>query len=221
MSTNTNIKPVVLLPGPGVTRYHAQAAISGIQEMLSFAEIDNIDDVMPIIDLGEREDIAAYRSIGDHIDHALVFSQRPKQLAAEALMAKLFEESLRVSPSHYLVVIISEDMYSNENAGQFVVAVNKPHFAIIVSRYRFAELNEVIMFEMLKYTVMHNLGHLFGLPFKNGYGYSKSEEHCLNEWCLMRQGMNLDQWQQHAFDRMAALTLCPQCKEAFRYFFRS
>jgi len=102
----------------------------------------------------------------------------------------------------------------------FILAFNQPPFAIIVSRYRFAGLDEIMMFEMLKFTVMHELGHVFGLPVKSGYDYRSTEEHCQDKWCLMRQGLDLEQWQQHAFERMAALSLCPQCRDAFRYFFR-
>jgi len=220
MATYKNVKPIVVLPGPGVSTLHVQAAISGIEEMLSYAEIAEIDSVMPIINLAERPELDAYKAIGDHIDHALFVSQRPKKLAVEALMADLHNDSLNISPPHYLVAIISEDMYSNEFSDDFILAFNQPGFAIIVSRFHFAELDDIMMFEMLKYTVMHDLGHLFGLPAKSGYNYIRTEEHCQDKWCLMRQGMDLEQWRQHAFDRMAALALCPQCRDTFRNFFR-
>lgn len=220
MATYKNIKPVVVLPGPGVSERHVLAAINGIEEMLSYAEIADIETLMPIIDLGTHQDIQAYKSISDHIDHALFVSQRPKKLVVEALMADLYNDSQSITPPHYLVAIISEDMYSNEFSDDFILAFNQPNFAVIVSRYRFAGLDDIMMFEMLKYTVMHDLGHLFGLPVKSGYNYRRSEEHCQDKWCIMRQGMNLDQWQQHAFERMAALALCPQCRDAFKLYFR-
>jgi predicted Zn-dependent protease len=220
MATYKNIKPIVVLPGPGVSTLHIRAVISGIEEMLSYADLAEIESVMPIINLADQTDIEAYKTINDHIDHALLMSQRPPQLVAEALMTDLYNDSLNISPSHYLVAIISEDMYSNTFADEFILAFNKSDFATIVSRYRFADQDEIMMFEMLKFTVMHDLGHIFGLPSKSGYEYNNTEEHCQNEWCLMRQGMNLDQWRQHAFERMAALSLCPQCKEALKHFVR-
>lgn len=220
MAINKNIRPIVVLPGPGVAMNHVQAAISGIEELLSYAEIADIENIMPIINLGERLDIDAYKTISDHIDHALFVSQRPKKLVAEALMADLYNDSKTISPLHYLVAIISEDMYSNRFSDDFILAFNQPHFATILSRFRFAELDEIMLFEMIKYTVMHDLGHVFGLPAKTGYDYRSTEEHCQDKWCLMRQGMNLDQWRQHAFERMAALSLCPQCRDAFKNYFR-
>jgi len=111
MATNKNLKPIVVLPGPGVATNHVQAVISGIEEMLSYAEIADIENYMPIINLEERRDIDAYSAISAHIDHALFVSQRPKKLVAEALMADLNNDSLNISPPHYLVAIISEDMY--------------------------------------------------------------------------------------------------------------
>src|ERR1035437_6205380 len=112
MAINKNIRPIVVLPGPGVPMNHVQAAISGIEELLSYAEIADIENIMPIINLGERLDIDAYKAISDHIDHALFVSQRPKKLVSEALMADLYKDSQTISPIHYLVAIISEDMYS-------------------------------------------------------------------------------------------------------------
>jgi len=215
-----NIKPIVVLPGPGVTTRHTQAAIDGIEEMLSYSGIEEIGYQMPIINLQERPDINAYKAISDHIDHALSVSQRPPKLAAETLMSALYRDSLHISPSHYLVGIISEDMYSNKFADEFILAFNQPDFAMIVSRYRFSDLDDILVFEMLKFTVMHDVGHVFGLPAKKGYDYQTTEEHCESDWCIMRQGMDLDQWRQHAFDRMAALALCPQCRETLRNYFR-
>jgi len=220
MAMYQNIKPIVVLPGPGVTSRHIKAAIDGIEEMLSYSGIEEIGYQMPIINLQERADIQAYKAISDHIDHALSVSQRPQQLAADTLMSDLYRDSLHISPSHYLVVIISEDMYSNEFPDEFILAVNQPNFAMIASRYRFSDLDDILVFEMLKFTVMHDLGHVFGLPAKQGYDYTNIEEHCESEWCIMRQGMDLDQWRQHAFDRMAAVSLCPQCKETLRSYFR-
>jgi predicted Zn-dependent protease len=219
MATYKNIKPIVVLPGPGVSMQHTQAAISGIEEMLSYTDTADIENVMPIINLGVRQDIEAYRKISDHIDHALFVSQRPKRLNAEALMADIYNDSRKVSP-HYLVAIISEDMYSNKNSDDFILALSQHNFATIVSRSRFSGLDDIMMFEMLKYTVMHDLGHVFGLTLKSGYSYKSSEEYCQDKWCLMRQGMNLDEWRQHAFDRMAALSLCTQCRDALKKFFR-
>jgi len=220
MAAHTNIKPIVVLPGPGVSTHHVQAAISGIGEMLSYAEIENVETVMPIINLGERQDIRAYEAIGDHINHALFVSQRPKQLIAEALMADLYNDSRNISPVHYLVAIISEDMYSNRYSDDFILAFSQSNFATIVSRSRFADLDDIMMFEMLKFTVMHDLGNVFGLTGKSGYEYKNSEEYCLDKWCLMRQAMNLAEWRQHAIDRMAALSLCEHCRDALKNYFR-
>lgn len=220
MATNSNIKPIVVLPGPGVSSLHVQAAVSGIEEMLSYAEIADVGNVIPIINLGERQDIRAYEAIGDHIDHALFVSQRPKQLVAEALMADLYNDSRTISPDHYLVAIISEDMYSNKYSDDFILAFSLSNFATIVSRSRFADLDDIMMFEMLKFTVMHDLGNVFGLTGKSGYEYKGSDEYCQDKWCLMRQGMNLDEWKQHAFDRMAALSLCAHCRDALKNYFR-
>ncbi len=139
------------------------------------------------------------------------------QLDAGQLHKLFWNEPWQKTDPHYDVLITSADLYDARNGVRetnWIFGSAIPGFSLVASTFRpRAEFrNETTYLEVLKTGVMHEFGHVIGLPNENR-GYALEENlggHCTNR-CIMRQRVRIAEWGEITADRLNHGALCRDC----------
>ncbi|TAL19204.1 hypothetical protein EPN90_04535 [Patescibacteria group bacterium] len=206
------------------------AALSGIEEMLEIAGVSQMISVGNLgvwraSDYRDGSRLREYRSIDWYLARGRQTGRRG-QLNASTITFDLMEEPWRRQEHHYDVILLESDIYNGGNTN-FVLGVGTQASSAIISRHRLSrrylpELPEDELIECYKTAVMHEVGHMLGLPGRFGTRGHLEESlgmHCTNT-CLMRQRLRLEGWEELTADRLRRGSLCIECRREIVNFFQ-
>jgi predicted Zn-dependent protease len=231
----SRIKPVHIVNQPGLSALEKQAVIDGATEILRLAEVQGIE----LLDFGEwrEEKYAAggrlldYQSVDWYIERARATSRNRRQLNADTLLNAICWEPWRDlrkgGTNHYDIFVVKDDMYSRDL--NFVLGLGLDKVGTVISTHHFSELDNRMRYECIKSTVIHELGHVFGLiPSKRKKNVDKElGRHCANV-CTMRQslyplrpeGIPVFSWEDLTNDRLNHGTFCGTCEKDLKQYFK-
>ena len=220
-----NIKPIYLMHESGVECFQLEAVIAGISEILQLA---GVSSEIQIKNFGawrndnwqENGQLTMFNSIDWYLERAWKNSDEPGQLNGGSFIRDFQITPWRKAQPHYDVVVLKSDMYS-EGVG-FVIGLAVECVGTVISVARFCSLERNLQIECLKTEIIHEAGHVFGLPpndRQDNIEYSIGK-HCLN-FCTMRQGLEVpEDWIRITGDRLQSGAFCPQCQKDLQRFFR-
>jgi len=210
-------KPLYIMNEPGITVFEKQAVFDGIQSILILAKTRK-----EIVDWGTWNtgtDLAKqYQSVDWYLEQGRVTSSRSSQLNSETIVNLFLSEPWRQQQDHYDILITHQDLYFRNT--NFVIGSAIPHVGTLISTHRFRELNRRTMHECIKTEVIHEVGHVFGLPNQERKDTRESlGQHCTNV-CIMRQGLIVPRdWINMTNDRIKYGPLCGNCQtDLLNYF---
>ena len=141
------------------------------------------------------------------------------QLNADYLLDLILREPWQDVP-HIDVMLTSHDLTATDDGGRFLNFVfGLTHRAATVqSVYRFrpgaASLSDEDRYLAIKMLIHHELGHIFLMAADPNRSHTEESlgEHCTNPGCVMRQGLSVPEWVQHARESYdMGMVYCPQC----------
>ncbi|MEA2715198.1 MAG: Peptidase family [Candidatus Parcubacteria bacterium] len=138
-------------------------------------------------------------------------SERKKQLNAEHFLNLLRTEPWRKTIKHVDLVVLNDDLYTTDC--RFIIGLALRNVGTIVSTHRFKGIaDRTTRIETFKTAVLHEIGHVYGLPGKDRPSLIESlGDHC-GETCVMRQGLYVpDDWIQMTRDRFEHGPFCRYC----------
>lgn len=167
-----------------------------------------------------------FGSIDWYIEKGRENSRNKSQLNADAILRKLmvepWKESQKGGKPHYDILAVDEDIYFRD-LNLAIGAADPDWRNVVLSTYRFKDLDGKIKHECIKTETIHELGHAFGLlpdERTRNVDYSLGK-HC-NNTCTMRQGnMVPTDWIDITNDRLRYGTLCRDCREDLENIFRN
>ncbi|MEO5928175.1 MAG: hypothetical protein ABIO72_05630 [Patescibacteria group bacterium] len=171
--------------------------------------------------------LVPYRSIDWYVAQGRESAYRTTQLDCEIMLHECIDEPWQNKEPHYDMMVVSPDLHprsAGENAN-FVLGMSIEGVGTVLSTYRFisTELNTRNATECFKTTVMHELGHVFGLVKgeRAMEGHWLHRQHCPpTRRCIMRQGLSVKEWALHTRDRLEYGPFCPDCVKDLQSFFR-
>lgn len=219
-----NIRPVYVMCEAGVDDFQLEAITAGISEVLHLA---GVSPRVLVTSFGvwrqqnwqDKGGLLPYSSIDWYIANAKKYSEKSGQLSGDAIMRDLQTEPWQKMQPHYDVVVLSSDMYSEGT--NFVIGLAISGLGTVVSVARFRSLDRDLQSECLKTEVIHELGHVFGLPREDRLENVAESlgKHCTN-LCTMRQGLEVPKdWIRMTSDRLALGAFCSQCRQDLQGFF--
>lgn len=137
-------------------------------------------------------------------------SNRDDQLEAGEMITKLY---LDQRPD-YDLLITKKDIYADD--ANFIFGVGISNAGCIFSFNRF--LGKKNGLEVAKTVLMHEMGHVFGLPDRQEQIEENLGTHCINK-CIMRQGLSFQAFNSITRDRLAGNVLCTLCEADLIRFF--
>lgn len=203
--------PINVMYDSGITRTEEAAIIAGLDEvkrLLGGLEYTNFGSRS----WGEGD----FSSADWYVQHAHVVPRLDRfQLDAGSLLYLLQVEPWQehehidvMFTSHDLAIMDEDDHYLN-----FVFGVAHDRYTVqSVARYR--ELPEFERYLAIKMVVQHELGHIFSMAADLSRLNTEDSlgPHCTNFGCVMRQGLSVPEWVQHALESHATgMVYCPQC----------
>lgn len=228
-----NIKPVYVSCDQGVTKGQYAAVMEGVSEVLSVASMGCYIPIHSFAAWRQREwlmpngSLAPFRSIDWYVEQGRNASCRQEQLDCDAILRACIDEPWQEQEPHYDIVVVSQDLFPMiaEREINFVLGISTEGIGTVLSTYRFATsgLNRRNAAECLKTTVMHELGHAFGLVQgpRAMTGEFLHRNHCPpSRRCIMRQGMDVEAWVHHTRDRLQHGPYCRDCRADLRTYFR-
>lgn len=139
------------------------------------------------------------------------------QYDAQSLLELMMKEPWQKANPHIDVLFTSHDLTGTSRGTvlNFCFGMTLGRFTVQCV-FRFRDLPATDRRLAIKAVVWHELGHVFGCaanPHRSNTEY-KLGRHCTNPGCIMRQGVNLNEWVRHARDayRLGRI-YCPQCRE--------
>lgn len=145
-----------------------------------------------------------------YIEKARV-KQSTCQIDASGLLDLMQNEPWQWNNPHVDVLFTSKDLFASGLNYCFGMTRGR---CTVQSVYRYRYLNTDDRELAIKTVAWHELGHVFGMAgnLRRGNTEYKLGAHCTNYGCVMRQGMNVDEWVRHAKEakRMGRI-YCPQC----------
>ena len=166
-----------------------------------------------------------YSSAEWYLDHAEKI-RRPDgsiQINASSINDLMSGEPWQRSDPHIDIMITSRDLTARSGTGylNFCFGAARGRF-ITSSIARYRNLFDGDRYLATKAVILHELGHVFNLA---GIHRTNTEEnlgpHCTNPKCIMRQGLNVPIWVNHARESAATNQwYCPQCLEDFKNYLK-
>ena len=132
------------------------------------------------------------------------------QLDARSMLGLLYSEPWQKTNPHIDLLFTSRDLTANGLNFCFGMASGR---VSVQSVFRYRGLCDTDRRLAIKAVVHHELGHILGCA-KYGRIHTKMSlgSHCTNHGCIMRQGLCLSDWVQHARDaERAGWIYCPEC----------
>jgi predicted Zn-dependent protease len=215
---------------PGVPPSHSNAVLEGLAEILNLAHVGND---MQVKNFGvwrnhnwlSNNTLLDYQSVDWYIGYALDKSRN--QLHCGKLMEALVTEPWQEAEPHLDVLVLKSDLYdTGKNAVSWCFGYGIEGYMAISSVNRFQKWlpNDLaLQVECFKTIVMHEVGHMLGLPNSNRRDIEDNLGwHCINNNCIMRQGLNIQAWIRITEDRLRSDTpLCPHCQQDLRNYVAS
>lgn len=221
-------KPIFVMQEPGVSSGYVRVVLEGIDEILGLARVE--PKMIPVRDLGVwRESdwrignqTVPERSVDWYIEQGRAGSIKSGQLNTWPMIMCMSVNPLRFGQRHYEVLILNSDIYFQDI--DFIIGHAMRAVLALGSTFRFSQLTQKESEECIKSEMMHELGHMFGLPDTNRQDGSLEDSlgiHCTNT-CVMRQGLAIpNDFQRITQDRLHHGPFCSACLRELREFFAS
>lgn len=221
------IKPLYVMFQDGIGQDQIAAVMSGINTVLKIAGAESL---IRVVNWGVwRNDgycangvLQAYQSVDWYVAKGFEKSRNKNQVYVRPIMYRLMDEPWQEKNPHYEVVVLHSDIYND--GCNFVVGSAIEGFGTIVSINRFKNLERQLQAGCIKTTVMHEIGHVFGLvPKTRTINVVKSLGlHCTCQ-CVMRQGLSVPHdFIKYTEERLATgQVFCPRCQQDLRNYFRN
>ena len=221
-------KPFLLLCTRAM-RQERQAVADAILECMTLARLPEPPTIQ---DYGhyrspewrdEEGALRPYLSVDWYIAEA--WNLAKAKLDATQLMKTLAAEPWRrkeLIGDHYDVWLVDQEMYdeAQTEADPDVVSFSRNLVGLVVSARPFEAVGTPT-YSLVKTVVLHELGHLFGLPdIRRPDVALDAAPHCTNT-CVMRQASHgQEDWQQLTTDRLTHGPYCEKCLGELRTLFQ-
>lgn len=161
----------------------------------------------------------AYSSADWYIQHAEIVhgNYGGMQLNADSLIDLVAGEPWRVNDPHIDIIVTSYDITALDDGKQLNFVLGLADFGkgvSIQSVFRFRGCSDLERFLAIETLIWHELGHILGMAAdpRRPHTEEKLGRHCTNYGCVMRQGMSVPEWIEHARDAwQAGQIYCPEC----------
>ena len=197
--------PIYVMWDSRVDKFEQQAIIDGLEEFKKYLPGREI-----VIFGSKKWSEGDYSSADWYIEKA----KRIKgQISAPSILDLMSNEPWQKANPHVDVFFVSHDLSAPGLNYCFGMSRGKLTVQSIL-RYRMLPSNDRYL--SIKAVVQHELGHTYGLAgdLRRSNTEYKLGSHCTNYGCVMRQGMNLVEWAQHARDaHKMGRPYCNQCIE--------
>lgn len=197
--------------------------IDGILEMLDLSGREyKISDLgtWKSLNWGSNSELKPFNSVDWYVVQSL-HTQR-NQLNAQHLLALFACEPWQDSEKHLDIFLTNRDLYVEGT--NYVLGLAIQGIGAVISTNRFLALSDSLRKECLKTLSMHEMGHVLGIvPDYREIAVTESlGKHCQNK-CLMRQGLNVQEWIIMTQERLQGYKLCDLCRndlKAISYYLR-
>ena len=222
----TKFKPIYLICEQGVSPDHVLVAIEGINEVLALA---GVVDCIQVHNFGiwrnepwrSGDKLLPHCSVDWYIDVGKEQSTQQNQIWSRAIIHQMAQDPWQKEGQHYDVMVLRSDLY--ENGCNFIIGQAMEGVLALISVNRFLSLDNDLQRECIKSVIIHEIGHMFGLPRQNRTDGTITESlgnHCTNI-CIMRQGLAIPK--DFIFltqDRLRNGPFCENCLDELRQFFQ-
>jgi len=210
-----NIKPIFVAYDSKIQQHDIRAILDGIAAILQIALVAGHIEVKNFGSWNNGNQ--PYENIGWYVQRGYNPRVRRNQIDAGAVLTECLNEPWQKTIPHYDVMVLSHDLYTEDN--NFVFGIGQRGLGTIISPFRYRCGDVAVEYELLKTAVIHELGHVFGLVDNSRKDLDyRLGSHCKNR-CTMRQGMNVDEWAEITNDRIKYETFCPRCINDLQKFF--
>lgn len=196
----------------GITEFEELAIVQALRDLLvTFSNLD-------ITCYGSDPwSTGVYSSADWYIQQTerVVGNQGGVQLNADSLVDLVANEPWQAENPHIDVVLTSHDLTAFDMGNQlnFVFGLASGRVTVqSLARYR--ELSDFDRKLSIKAVIWHELGHIFGMAadLRRSHTVYNLGPHCTNHGCIMRQGLTVEEWAQHARDAYEMRRIyCPEC----------
>lgn len=186
-----------------------------IEAILEMVEFSNRE--FEIQDLGLWRDVnwqsqsylAPFNSVDWYVTQS--FNQARNQINAQHMLALFACEPWQDGEKHIDLFLTKKDLFIG--GLNYCLGLAVPELGMTVSYSRFESMQESLGLECLKTLTMHEFGHVLGIvpDYRNIAVEDSLGKHCTNR-CLMRQGMNVQDWVKITQDRLNGYVLCDICR---------
>ena len=197
---------------------------SGIDKVESEAILDALQELVSIFPDWEIELYGAnpwcrgeFSSADWYVQNAQAVPRLDHyQLDAGSLLWLLEGEPWQEAEPHIDVMLTSLDLAALNDDGSylnFVFGMADGRFTV-QSAARFRELPDADRYLAVKMLIQHELGHIVGMAadLTRPNTVNNLGPHCTNFGCVMRQGLSVPVWAQHARESYnMGRIYCPQC----------
>lgn len=205
--------PINVMYDSGLSELEEVAVLTALQEVSLAVQIPDITCYG-----SEPWSLGAYSSADWYIQNTQVVraNQGGTQLNADHLVDLVNSEPWQESP-HIDIVITSRDITAFDAGHQlnFVFGLASGRVSV-QSIARFRDLDILSRFLAVKAVIWHELGHILGMAAATDRPHTeyKLGPHCTNPGCVMRQGMSVPEWVEHAEEAFqSGQIFCHQCLE--------
>ncbi|MBD3251400.1 hypothetical protein GF380_03020 [Candidatus Uhrbacteria bacterium] len=217
----SHFKPIYVVFQEGVPNVYVQAAMRG---MTSVVNLLGVRSGIPVHNFGVWRE-PGWRQMGSLVSEMSVDwyiqqgrGQRRNQIVIEPILQAFAQEVWQQHQPHYDVLVLHEDLHPGGGVKgvNFILGCTFRGLASVVSCHQFArmEVDESVRAACMETTVMHEIGHLFGLCPKTWVDAMDQEAfggpHCTNR-CIMRQRVAVDGWLELTRDRLEHPPFCQRC----------
>lgn len=207
-------KPIWVTFDQGVDVVIREATMQGVRKVIQLARKRN-----PVENMGEwYAHAGSFGSIKWYIKET--FDYNRKQIRADKLLNLFQQEPWQEDIPHYDIQITSWDLTCANPDGNsllnFCLGCTRPGLGIVLSGFRFKSFNTIIQKELMITLTMHEVAHMFGLISRNFEVTRELGMHCVNNGCLMRQGMKTEDWLRMTDDRLSGVEFCQTCLRELR-----
>ena len=220
------MKPIYLVIQEGVVADMASVALDGINAVVREAQANvqvknfGVWRHKDWIDMNTGA-LLPYMSVDWYVEQGRKASRNKRQLYINPISYALISEPWQKAQPHWDVTVMKDDLY--DDGCNFIIGGAIPYHNFVISTYRFRDLDEFWRRECFKTSVMHELGHVFGLPNDRQDGTIEQSlgGHCTNRF-IMRQGLVVPRdWLVLTRDRLEHGSFCSTCLSELHQFFQS